>query len=66
MKTIYIFIDQEEVKESVEKCGFKIIVKQYDMAYEPKDNDTVPENAAGFQKIMNTEKYLNYLSSIDR
>ena len=64
---IYLYRSGNEVKNQIEKCGFKIIAKQYDLAYEPKDNEPVPENAAFLvQKIMNTEKYLNYLSSIDK
>ena len=43
---IYLYRSGNEVKNQIEKCGFKIIAKQYDLAYEPKDNEPVPENAA--------------------
>ena len=43
---IYLYRSGEEVKKQIEKSGLIIIDKQYDLAYEPKNNEPVPENAA--------------------
>ena len=65
---IYLYRSGNEVKEQIENCGFTVIEQQYDIAYEPKKNEPVPESVAFLvsKKVMKTEKYLNYLSSIEK
>jgi 2-polyprenyl-3-methyl-5-hydroxy-6-metoxy-1,4-benzoquinol methylase len=43
---IYLYRSGNEVKEQIENCGFTVIEQQYDIAYEPKKNEPVPESVA--------------------